>query len=222
MVNVVVQGISLCEVRAPLHGDPWPQHGAHKAPLPAWSGLADAERIVFIRLHDDAGIACPGVGTRAYGRPPGSRVTDLRDWAWPAIIYPFCIRVCSSGQGTLRPGAELSQVVLAERFGVSRIPIRDALRILAGEGLVEIEANRGAKAIALTPGEVREIYDLRVLLECDRLRRAAEKMTRATLDEIERARRKSDLDAGTPGWAAGEGRFTTRSTSPRAALARSR
>src|SRR5262245_20367755 len=64
--------------------------------------------------------------------------------------------------GTLRPGAELSQVVLAERFGVSRIPIRDALRILAGEGLVEIEANRGARAIALTPGEVREIYDLRV------------------------------------------------------------
>ena len=109
--------------------------------------------------------------------------------------------------GTLRPGAELSQVVLAERFGVSRIPIRDALRILAGEGLVEIEANRGARAIALTPGEVREIYDLRVLLECDCLRRAAGRMTPAALDEIERVRRKSDLDAGTPGWAAGDWAF---------------
>jgi DNA-binding GntR family transcriptional regulator len=109
--------------------------------------------------------------------------------------------------GTLRPGAELSQVVLAERFGVSRIPIRDALRILAGEGLVEIEANRGARAIALTAGEVREIYDLRVLLECDCLRHAAKMMTPATLDEIERVRRKSDLDAGTPGWAAGDWAF---------------
>jgi DNA-binding GntR family transcriptional regulator len=109
--------------------------------------------------------------------------------------------------GTLAPGAELSQVVLADRFGVSRIPIRDALRILAGEGLVEIEANRGAKAIALTPAEVREIYDLRVLLECDCLRRAAESMTPAALDEIERVRRKSDLDAGTPGWAAGDWAF---------------
>jgi DNA-binding GntR family transcriptional regulator len=109
--------------------------------------------------------------------------------------------------GTLRPGAELSQVGLAERFGVSRIPIRDALRILAGEGLVEIEANRGARAIALTPGEVREIYDLRVLLECDCLHRAAGKMTPATLEEIERVRRKSDLDAGTPGWAAGDWAF---------------
>ena len=109
--------------------------------------------------------------------------------------------------GTLRPGAELAQVGLAERFGVSRIPIRDALRILAGEGLVEIEANRGARAIALTAGEVREIYDLRVLLECDCLHRAAGKMTPAMLDEIERVRRKSDLDAGTPGWAAGDWAF---------------
>jgi len=109
--------------------------------------------------------------------------------------------------GTLRPGSQLPQVALAERFRVSRIPIRDALRILAGEGLVEIEANRGAKAITLTLTEVQELYDLRVLLECDCLRRAAETMTPAALEEIERARRKSDLDAGTPGWAAGDWAF---------------
>jgi DNA-binding GntR family transcriptional regulator len=109
--------------------------------------------------------------------------------------------------GALGPGAELSQVVLAERFGVSRIPIRDALRILAGEGLVEIQTNRGAKAIALSAGEVREIYDLRVLLECDCLRRSAENMTIEALEDIERVRRKSDLDAGTPAWAAGDWAF---------------
>jgi len=109
--------------------------------------------------------------------------------------------------GSLAPGAELSQVVLAERFGVSRIPVRDALRILAGEGLIEMEPNRGAKAITLTPGEVQEIYDLRVLLECDCLRRAAENMTPAALEEIDRIRRKSDLDASTPGWAAGDWAF---------------
>jgi DNA-binding GntR family transcriptional regulator len=109
--------------------------------------------------------------------------------------------------GGLSPGAELSQVTLAERFGVSRIPIRDALRILAGEGLVKIEPNRGAKAITLTPPEVREIYDLRVLLECDCLRRAAENMTPAALTELERIRRKSDLDASTPDWAGGDWAF---------------
>jgi DNA-binding GntR family transcriptional regulator len=109
--------------------------------------------------------------------------------------------------GGFRPGAELSQVALADRFGVSRIPVRDALHILAGEGLVEMEPNRGARAIALTPAEVREIYDLRVLLECDCLRRAATHMTSATLEEVERIRRKSDLDASTPGWAAGDWSF---------------
>lgn len=109
--------------------------------------------------------------------------------------------------GILRPGADLSQVELAERFGVSRIPIRDALRILAGEGLVAIEVNRGARAISLTPGEVREIFDLRILLECDCLRRAAKAMSPAAFREIERVRLKSDLDAGGPDWAAGDWAF---------------
>jgi DNA-binding GntR family transcriptional regulator len=109
--------------------------------------------------------------------------------------------------GVLRPGTDLSQVMLAERFGVSRIPIRDALRILAGEGLVEIEMNRGAKAIALTSAEIREVYNLRILLECDCLRRAAQAMTPTALEEIDRVRRKSDMDAGTPGWAAGDWAF---------------
>jgi DNA-binding GntR family transcriptional regulator len=109
--------------------------------------------------------------------------------------------------GVLRPGAELSQVALSERFGVSRIPVRDALRTLAGEGLVRMDANRGAKAITLSAAEVREIYDLRILLECDCLRRAAKVMTPAARQEIDRVRRKSDLDAGGPEWAAGDWSF---------------
>ena len=109
--------------------------------------------------------------------------------------------------GILSPGAGLSQVELAARFGVSRIPIRDALRILAAEGLVEIAVNRGARAIRLSPGEVREIYDLRILLECDCLRRAAAQISPAALREIERVRLKSDLDAAGPGWAQGDWEF---------------
>jgi DNA-binding GntR family transcriptional regulator len=109
--------------------------------------------------------------------------------------------------GALHPGTALSQVELAQRFGVSRIPIRDALRILAGEGLVEIEANRGAKTISLTRDEVREIYDLRILLECDCLRRAAAVMTPGDLEKIDRVRLKSDLDAGGPDWAEGDWAF---------------
>lgn len=109
--------------------------------------------------------------------------------------------------GKIRPGEELSQVALAERFGVSRIPIRDALRIVAGDGLIALEGNRSARAITLTPGDIREIYDMRVLLECDCLRRAAACLTPADLQEIERTRRKSDLDAGTPAWRTGDWAF---------------
>lgn len=109
--------------------------------------------------------------------------------------------------GEVRPGAELSQVTLADRFGVSRIPIRDALRILEGEGLVEIEPNRGARAITLGPAELREIYELRVLLECDCLHRSIVLATDAQIDEADRIRRRSDLDATTARWSEGDLEF---------------
>lgn len=109
--------------------------------------------------------------------------------------------------GQLKPGATFPQVALAERFGVSRIPIRDALRILAGEGLIDFDSGGGAKAIALSAPEVRELFDLRVMLECDCLRRAAANLTPAALVEIERIRRQSDLEADAPGWSAGDWAF---------------
>src|SRR5437867_991093 len=87
-------------------------------------------------------------------------------------------------KGLLGPGVDLPQVALARRFGVSRIPVRDALRVLAGEGLVEMDANRGARVINLKPAEIREVYDLRILLECDCLRRASKAITPIVLREI--------------------------------------
>lgn len=107
----------------------------------------------------------------------------------------------------LVPGTELSSVALATRFSVSRIPVRDALRILAGEGLVRIEPNRGARVLSLSVEEVRELYDLRILLECDALRRSAAQMSAADLEDIERARLHSDLDAATPDWSEGDWAF---------------
>ncbi len=109
--------------------------------------------------------------------------------------------------GRLWPGTELQQAGLAERFAVSRIPIRDALRILAAEGLVVIEPNRGATVIALSASEIGELYDLRLLLEGDCLRRAAVAMTPAAIEEIDRIRRKADLDAATPTWDEGDRAF---------------
>lgn len=67
--------------------------------------------------------------------------------------------------GDLAPGARLYQDRLARRFGTSRIPMRDALARLEQDGLVEIDARRGAKVRTLTVDDVAEIYDIRRSLE---------------------------------------------------------
>jgi DNA-binding GntR family transcriptional regulator len=74
--------------------------------------------------------------------------------------------------GQLRGRQVLPQEELAQRFGVSRIPVREALRNLESEGLVTIEPNRGAFVTDPSVDEVREAYELRALLEPAALRRA--------------------------------------------------
>jgi len=67
--------------------------------------------------------------------------------------------------GELPPGEPLPQERLAEQLRVSRIPLRDALRRLEGEGLVRIGARRGAQVASLSPDDVREIYEIRIGIE---------------------------------------------------------
>jgi DNA-binding GntR family transcriptional regulator len=109
--------------------------------------------------------------------------------------------------GQFKAGSDLIQTQLAERYDVSRIPIRDALRELADDGLVLIDETGTARVISLDADEIREIYDLRVLLECDCLATAASRLDGAAIDEIDRVRRKGDLDARTPDWALGDWYF---------------
>ncbi len=68
-------------------------------------------------------------------------------------------------KGTLRPGQKLAQAELAEQLGVSRIPLRDALRRLEVESLVRIDGRRGAWVTVLTPENIAEIYEIRIMLE---------------------------------------------------------
>src|SRR5947207_6687046 len=87
--------------------------------------------------------------------------------------------------GASRPGTLLRQEDLAARFAMSRIPVRDALRLLEAEGLVTIATNRGAQVTQLSRDEVAEIFHLRVLLECDCLALAASRMSEKDLDRID-------------------------------------
>lgn len=67
--------------------------------------------------------------------------------------------------GDLAPRSKLAQVALADRFGVSRIPVRDALAILAGEGLVQPLSNATAIVTRMSIEELQELYDLRLSIE---------------------------------------------------------
>jgi DNA-binding GntR family transcriptional regulator len=109
--------------------------------------------------------------------------------------------------GATGPGTLLRQEDLAARFAMSRIPVRDALRLLEAEGLVTIATNRGAQVSQLSRSEVAEIYHLRILLECNCLSLAIPRMSAADLDRIERIRRRAEIDATTPEWSAGDWLF---------------
>ncbi len=68
-------------------------------------------------------------------------------------------------RGDLPAGSRLGEVELAERRGVSRTPVREALTRLAAEGLVEIVPNRGARVSSWTVAELGGVFDLRSALE---------------------------------------------------------
>lgn len=100
--------------------------------------------------------------------------------------------------GELPPGARLGEVELAERLGVSRTPVREALSRLAAERLVEIVPNRGARVASWTVEEMEGVFDLRVALEPRLSAFAVPRATAADVDALEElAERMSQL--GTPG-----------------------
>lgn len=88
--------------------------------------------------------------------------------------------------GDLPEGSLLRQEALAAEYLVSRIPVREALRLLESEGLVELRTHRGAVVTAHSPEQIGELFDLRTLLERDLVVRA---VPRATAQEIAHAER---------------------------------
>src|SRR3954451_19483162 len=87
--------------------------------------------------------------------------------------------------GVLDPGARLRQEELAELFGTSRIPVREALRALEYEGLVRSDPHRGFTVTSLDADDVEEVYDLRIVLESHAIRLAIPLLTDEDLVELE-------------------------------------
>ena len=89
--------------------------------------------------------------------------------------------------GELAPGAVLPQAALARQIGVSTTPLREALRRLAQQGLVDLDAHRDARVTALDAAEARDLVELRQSLDPLAARLAAERRTAADLDRMRAA-----------------------------------
>jgi len=103
-------------------------------------------------------------------------------------------------RGHFPEGEPLRQDAIAEELGVSRIPVREALRQLEAEGLVTFNPHRGAVVSTLSLSEIEELFELRATIELDLLHRSlprigSEDVTRAReiLDEYESALRNGDV-----------------------------
>jgi len=92
--------------------------------------------------------------------------------------------------GELRPGDRIRQEDIAEKFGASRLPVREALRMLEAEGLTEHEPNKGARVPRLTRHEVEVIYRMRERLEPLALVESLPLLTEADHAELEDVQRR--------------------------------
>lgn len=83
----------------------------------------------------------------------------------------------------LEPGAWIDELKLAEEYGISRTPLREALKVLAAEGLVTMKLRRGAYVTEVSRKDISDVYHLLSLLEADA---AAEVAGKATDEELQR------------------------------------
>jgi DNA-binding GntR family transcriptional regulator len=131
---------------------------------------------------DQVALAVPDEETAPLTLDIGTAVTGQ-----PVTAQEFAYDVLrrSIMHGALTPGTRLTQSQLASQLSLSTTPIREALRRLASEGFVRIDAYRGAIVRGLDKSELIEIYELRILLEPLAARKAVARITDAELDAAE-------------------------------------
>jgi DNA-binding GntR family transcriptional regulator len=104
-------------------------------------------------------------------------------------------------RGEMQPGTWLRQDEMADRLGVSKIPVREALHRLAANGLLRFESNRGVVVPQLSAPEAEENYGLRRAIELELLRQAIPRMTIVDLARAEVALSDSTMSPTEGNWA---------------------
>ena len=102
--------------------------------------------------------------------------------------------------GDVEPGARLRQDHIAEEFGASHVPVREAFRLLESQGLVVSEPRRGVRVAGFSLDEVREVAEMRAALEVLALRQAGPHLTKALLEEAEAISKAGDRASDVQAW----------------------
>ena len=132
---------------------------------------------------------------------PGARLADVRDTSLAKIVRDEILARIMRGE--LAPGRRINEPDVAERLGISRVPVREALRALESSGLVVSRKNAGVFVRELAPIEVSQLYELRAVFDAyagrkagalpDAARRALVKVLDAATAGMRKAARRHDV-----------------------------
>jgi DNA-binding GntR family transcriptional regulator len=95
----------------------------------------------------------------------------------------------------LEPGSWIDEVKLAQEYGISRTPLREALKVLAAEGLVTMKVRRGAYVTEVSEQDLAEVYHLLSLLESDAAAAVAERASDTELKELQKLHKELEAAA---------------------------
>ncbi len=146
-------------------------------------GARRARKAIAGETSHDTSVASP---------PRGKRIGKARDMTW--TVYSSLRE--SILNGAIAPGASLSQVQLASKLGVSRGPLREAVRMLQREGLVEAEVNRRGRVSSFSIEDLEQLYAMRIVHEALALRINVARFTKADLTTLRGHLRRMDELAG--------------------------
>src|SRR5687767_16014541 len=96
----------------------------------------------------------------------------------------------------LEPGSWIDEMKIAEEYGISRTPLREALKVLAAEGLVTMKVRRGAYVTEVSEKDLSDVYHLLSLLESDAAGVVAQRATDAEIADLQALHKQLEAAAG--------------------------
>lgn len=141
--------------------------------------------------HTERGAVISELDLTGVAASLGPRYRTVGDLAYSTLRHAIIT-------GLIAPGEKLHQEQLAQSLGTSREPIRSAIMQLASDGLVVVHPHRGATVSSLSVDRIREIYDLRILLESYAIRLGISGMTPERLARLERIAGRLDRAKRSP------------------------